>query len=318
MTEYDSPWKEALRVYFQPFLALFFPDAHAEIDWSRGHQSLDQDLRQVLRGGELGRRVVDHLVKVWLNSGQEQWVLIHVEVQTSEEADFARRMYTYNYRLFDRYNEEVVSLAVLGDDNPRWRPDRFGYSRWGLHAGIRFPVVKLLDYAEQWEKLQESSNPFAMVVLAHLRTLQTRQDQGERYGSKIRLIKGLYERGWAADDVRRLFRVIDWMMDLPKPLEVSFWQQIKQYEEEKQMPFMTTPERIGREEGLAEGLAKGRTEGRTEGIEVALELKFGEAGLGLMPEIRAIKDEAKLEAVLRAVRTAAGPEDLRRLWTGST
>jgi hypothetical protein len=320
MTDYDNPWKEALSLYFQPFLALFFPDAHAEIDWSRGYECLDQELRQIVREGELGRRLVDHLVKVWLNSGQEQWVRIHVEVQTSEEADFARRMYTYNYRLFDRYNREVVSLAVLGDDNPRWRPDRFGYTRWGVRAGIRFPVVKLLDYAEQWERLQESSNPFAMVVLAHLRTLQTRQDEGGRYTSKIKLIKGLYERGWAADDVRRLFRVIDWMMDLPKPLEVNFWQQIKQYEEEKQMPFMTTPERIGREEGLAEGLAKGRTEGRTEGltkgIEVALELKFGEAGLRLMPEIRAIEDEAKLETVLRAIRTAAGPEDLRRVWTG--
>ena len=85
-------------------------------------------------------------------------------------------MYTYNYRLFDRYNREVASLAVLGDDNPRWRPDCFGYSRWGLHAGIRFPVVKLLDYTEHGERLQESRNPFAMVVLAHLATRQTRQD----------------------------------------------------------------------------------------------------------------------------------------------
>ena len=126
------------------------------------------------------------------------------------------------------------------------------------------------------------------------------------------MIKGLYERGWTAADVRHLFRVIDWMMDLPKPLEVSFWQQIKQYEEEKHMPFMTTPERIGREEGLA----KGRLEGLAKGIEVAIELKFGEAGLQLMPEVRAIEDEAKLEAVLCAVRTVAGPEDLRRMWTG--
>ena len=46
---------------------------------------------------------LDHLVKVWLNSGQEQWVLVYVEVQTSRDRHFARRMYTYNYRLFDRY-----------------------------------------------------------------------------------------------------------------------------------------------------------------------------------------------------------------------
>ena len=253
---------------------------------------------------------------MWLTSGEEQWVLVHVEVQTAEDPDFARRMYTYNYRLFDRYNREVASLAVLGDDNPRWRPDRFGYARWGLHAGIQFPVVKLLDYAEHGQALQESRNPFAMVVLAHLATRQTRQDPRGRHAAKIKLIKGLYERGWAADEVRRLFRVIDWMMDLPKPLEVEFWRQLKQYEEEKQMPFMTTPERIGREEGRTEGLAKGRTEGLTKGIEVALELKFGESGLRLMPEVRAIEDEGKLEAVLLAIRTAAGPEDLRRVWTG--
>jgi len=90
---------------------------------------------------------------------------------------------------------------------------------------------------------------------------------------------------WAADKVRWLFRVIDWMVNLPKPLEVEFCHEINQYEEKTHMPYITTPEHIGREEGLTEGLAKGRAEGRlegrTEGIEVALELKFGEAGLRL-------------------------------------
>ena len=137
-----------------------------------------------------------------------------------------------------------------------------------------------------------------------------------RYAAKVKLIKGLYQRGWAANDVRQIFRLIDWMISLPKPLELDFCHAIKQYEEEKHMPFITTPERIGREEGLAEGLAKGRTEGRTEGIETALELKFGEAGLGLMPEIQAIADDAKLGAILRAIRTAASPDDLRRVWAG--
>ncbi len=262
--DYDSPWKEALGKYFQPFLALFLPAAHDGIDWSRGYQSLDQELRQTVHEAELGPRRVDYLVKVWLHGGQEQWVLVHVEVQTSWDRDFAPRMYTYNYRLFDRYNRDVASLAVLGDDDPRWRPDCFWSTCWGSRAGIRFPVIKLLDYAEHWETLQLSRNPFAMVVLAHLITRQTRTDPDARYAAKIKLIKGLYERGWAADEVRHLFRVIDWMVNLPKPLELNFCHEIKQYEEEKQMPFITTPERIGREEGLAQGRTEGRIEGRTD------------------------------------------------------
>jgi hypothetical protein len=35
MSDFDSPWKEALTAYFQPFLALFLPRAHAAIDWRR-------------------------------------------------------------------------------------------------------------------------------------------------------------------------------------------------------------------------------------------------------------------------------------------
>ncbi len=37
-----------------------------------------------------------------------------------------KRMFTYNYRIFDRYDRPVVSLAVLADPHPGWRPD--GYS----------------------------------------------------------------------------------------------------------------------------------------------------------------------------------------------
>ena len=59
MTDYDSPWKEALDRYFELFLAFFFPHAHAEIDWLRGYEALDKELQQVVREAELGRRVVD-------------------------------------------------------------------------------------------------------------------------------------------------------------------------------------------------------------------------------------------------------------------
>ena len=127
MADYDSPWKEALDFFFEAFLELFFPQAYADIDSSRGWESLDKELQQIAPEAEIGRRSVDKLVKVWLKSGQEQWVLVHVEVQMSEEARFPWRMYVYNYRSFDKYNKQVASFAVLGDDNPHWRPQSYGY-----------------------------------------------------------------------------------------------------------------------------------------------------------------------------------------------
>jgi hypothetical protein len=52
-TDYDSPWKEALELYFPEFLALCFPEAHSEIDWARGYEFLDKELQQVVREAEL-------------------------------------------------------------------------------------------------------------------------------------------------------------------------------------------------------------------------------------------------------------------------
>ena len=136
MTDYDSPWKEALDAYFEPFMAFFFPDAHSDIDWSRGYESLDKELQKIVHEGELGRRHVDKLVKVWLKDGREQWVLIHIEVQADEDAAFGERMFVYSYRLFDRYNRrEVVSIAVLADDPTllaAFSGELYSSSRWGL------------------------------------------------------------------------------------------------------------------------------------------------------------------------------------------
>ncbi len=206
------------------------------------------------------------------------------------------------YRLFDRYNREVASFAVLGDDNPRWRPQSFGYRRWGVEVGFRFPIVKLLDYAARRAELEESSNPFATVVLAHLDTQETPHQLGERKDRKFKLIKRLRGRGWSETQVRQLFKLIDWMMELPGPLAKEFWKDVKQHEEKEHMPFITTPERFGRIEGL------------TKGIEAILEVRFRDAGNQLMPEIRQIYNLDQLEKILDAAKTVASPEELRKLW----
>ena len=91
-------------------------------------------------------------------------MLIHIEVQSHPDPDFPQRMYVYNYRLRDRYNRTVVSLAVLADDRADWRPNQFRSSLWGCTAGLEFPVAKLQDYAAQDEVLERNANPFATLV----------------------------------------------------------------------------------------------------------------------------------------------------------
>ena len=301
-TDYDSPWKEALDVYFEPFLALLFPEVHRQIDWSRGYESLDKEFQQIVREGEVGRRYVDKLVKVWTKEGVECWVLIHVEVQTTRDAEFPRRMYVYNYRVFDRYNRPVASLAVLADDDPNWRPMDFSSNLFGCEAGIRFPAVKLLDFAAHEDMLEASSNPFTPVVLAHLKARQTHSDPAGRHAWKVRLVRNLYERGFSPKDVRELFRLIDWLMELPPALVNDFWQEMDKIQEERRMPYITSIERLGIRKG------------QREGIEVALRIRFGDEGVKLMPEIREIHEEETLSAILKALEKATTLDEVRRLW----
>ena len=82
MADFDSPWKESLGLYFPSFLALFLPDAHADIDWSRGYESLDKELIGLAPESEHGTLFVDKLVRVWRRGGDDAIVLVHVEVQS--------------------------------------------------------------------------------------------------------------------------------------------------------------------------------------------------------------------------------------------
>src|SRR5438876_655395 len=108
----------------------------------------------------------------------------------------------------------------------------------------------------------------------------------------MRVVKGLYDRNWSEEDVGQLFRLIDWMMDLPDELEEQFHRDMSQFEEEKKMPFVTYAERRGIKRGLIEG------------IEFGLDLKFGQAGHKLFPKIRAVEDVELLRALKRTIKKA--------------
>jgi hypothetical protein len=123
-------------------------------------------------------------------------------------------------------------------------------------VSFKFPVVKLLDYQQNWQELEESRNPFATVVMAHLKAQETRGQQQERKTWKLSLTRRLYERGYQRQQIIDLFRFIDWVMALPKELEANFQQEVYQYEEARRMRYVTSIERFGIEKGIKEGVLR--------------------------------------------------------------
>ncbi len=105
---------------------------------------------------------------------------------------------------------------------------------------MSFPTAKLLDHEHRLAELKREANPFALVTAAHLTALRTRRDVGRRFAAKRELVRLLYAQGWERQRVIDLFAIIDWMLQLPKPLEQQVWQDIETIEGKADMKYVTS------------------------------------------------------------------------------
>ena len=319
-SDFDTAWKELLQRYFEAAMEFFFPQLHDEIDWTRGFSFRDKELQYAVRQAGRGKRTVDLLAEVRLRQGDRVWIFLHVEVQNQVDPGFGQRMFVCNTMLFARHRREVLSAAILGDTRRDWRPDRFRYGRAGFEAEVRFPVAKLLDYESRWGELERSQNPFAAVVMAHLKTQETRAGSETRLQWKKRVMRWLAEQGRPVDELADLFRFIDLVMTLTPNLESQFQEFVSDLEEEQKMPFLSSYERKamtrGRQEGRQEGRQQGRHEGTLEAtrnaVMDALEARFSLPPLPLRERLLRLDDPSLLMALHRAAVTVGSLDEFEK------
>jgi hypothetical protein len=289
---------------FASFVAFFMPDTYDRIDWERGVEFLEQELRAITRKSRRGHLSVDRLVKVWLKDGSETWVLVHVEIQSQEDAGFPLRMFQYRYRALDLFGERALTcLAILGDTKADWRPQGYSSRFWDTEIDFKFRTVKLLDFADRIEELERSANPFARFVVAHLKTQQTQGDYETRLQWKLRLIQGLYDMGLPDAEIGQLGHDFDWLLALPDPLALRYHTTMTEFEEERGMPHLSTAERIGRNIGREEGKLEGKLEGQRELLLDLVAMKFGPLTADVIAEINGWT-EARLQRLGKAILTA--------------
>ncbi len=312
--DHDSPWKEALEYFFQPFMQLLYLDIHDAIDWTVPAEFLDKELQKINHKASAGRRYADKLVKVRYRDGDACWILVHVEVQGEKEDAFAARMYSYYHRIRDRYGLRVISLAVLADTDPAFRPASFEEQLAGTGVSFRFRSIKLLDYLPRLEELKHDDNPFGLLIAAQL-TAKLVRDGKTRADNLISFYRLAIHKQLERERIGQLVIFLEWMVALPESVNDYYDEQLETLQEEAAMTYISSFERKAMEKGVAQGLEQGLEQGVVQGslsiLLKQLSHRFGE----LDPTVLQKLHEASPEQLERWAENILDAQTLDEVFT---
>ena len=220
----DQLWKQIIEELFPDFVAFFLPDLVEQIDFKQPYSFLNKELETLFADSDQIDRRVDKLAKVFLKNGQEQWILIHAEVQGYYDIHFAERMFIYFYRIFDKYQQKIAAIAIFADKRKNWKPSQYEYRFSETSLSYSYPVYKILEQDEQ--TLLASDNPFAMVILAVKYAMRTtRKDEDLKLLFKLELTELLFKKGYKAAKIIAVFVFLDALIKLSDELQQEIFTQ---------------------------------------------------------------------------------------------
>jgi len=281
---------------------------------------------QIAPESDTEKRVVDKLARVYLSDGTEQWILIHLEIQSAAQAEFAERVYIYNTLAWLKYRRDVVSIAILVDKNPNWRPTRYERGLAGCRTQFEFVACKVLDYNEARLQAAASKNPAALLMLAFRKAMDTENAPDMRLQARIELTHLALELGYTKEQVQEILRLLEWAMKLPKELEREYRRLLARIKREERTPYLASFEREairkglrqgyeeGKQEGWQAGWQEGRQEGIVQGLMRILEARYSSVPTPLQRKLSQIHDpELLLQLYPDALQSASLEEFETRL-----
>ncbi|SEP27230.1 hypothetical protein [Mucilaginibacter sp. OK283] len=282
----DILWKGILEDVFDDFLCFLNPEAAEVFDFDKGFEFLDKELEQVFppENNEYSPKVIDKLVKVFTKAGKEEWILVHVEVQGQYQKDFASRMYTYFYRILDKYQKPIVAYAIFTEANTKVRPDHFAIDFMGTSLRYTFNTYKIASQSDK--ALQASDNPFALVVLTAKAALAGKDLKSSRerdellLNLKLNLTRLLLAKQIAKEKIRVLMNFLRYYIRFEnQDINTKFEQQVEILTGRSNTMgieelLLDRAEKKGEKKGERKGERKGRSEGeKAKAIAIAREMK---------------------------------------------
>ena len=194
-----------------------------------------------------------------------------------------------------------MSIAILADNDPNWRPSTFTQSLGGCRLEFNFYTVKLLDMDEA--QLLNNPNPCALILAAFRRAMRANTAEF-MLASRIELVRLALDRGYTEEQVENLIRLLEWVMVLPEVLEERYEQFLEEVKREQNTPYLSVLERKALREGWEQVVQKGLQ----EGILTLLRTLYGAVPAELGAQLRAIRDIETLNALYPLALSAGSLE----------
>ncbi len=318
--EYDALFKRLLKTFFRSFVELFFPEVASQIQWD-SIEFLDKEEQSQEAEGQSFHRTADIVVKVSTIDGNEEIILIHVEIEHPWRSTFPFRMFEYFMLLRLSHRLPIFPIAILPERRVKpfevesYHEGLFGYETLiynYFHIGL--PGLQVGDY---WT----DKNPISWAFSAFMD--RGNQDKIQMMGECYRRV---YESSHSDDEKILLLDFIRTYYQLSANEVEGFQSLLRQgtYQEVREMELSyygklaqeATEEGLQRgiQQGIQQGIQRGIQQGIQQGIQLTLlqqlEIKFGELPQTTVNRITAIQSQDELTALATQVLTASSLADL--------
>lgn len=279
----DYLWKGILEDVFEDFLRFLHPDIDSIIDFGKGITFLDKELAQLYPpdDDDFTPKIVDKLAQVYTREGHQKWILIHVEVQGVYQKNFPLRMFTYYYRIFDKYRQPVTAYAILTEPGQKARVNCYENQLLGTGTCYRFNIFKII--AQDEKKLLASNNPFAAIVLITQAAIKQSKEQltdSDILQRKTELMRRLVAMNIPKLKIRVVLNFLTLYIRFQNPENNLIFDEHKKQLTEGgttmgiEELILHRERTLGHREGKSEGHKEGRSEGRLElSYEMAAKMK---------------------------------------------
>ena len=162
--DHDRLFKELISTFFIEFIELFLPAIASDIDRD-SIQFLPEEVLSDVTAGE--KKLIDLLAKVKYQE-KETYFLIHVEAQSYSQQDFAKRMFKYFARLYEKYDLPIYPVVIFSFDEPLRAEPKTHTIKFPNLDVLRFEFAAIQLNKISWRDYLTQQNPVAAALMAKM------------------------------------------------------------------------------------------------------------------------------------------------------